>query len=90
MQRIENALKNDKGILLLDILAVNLAYFMALSIRVSISDIGGIIQTPGDVPGYFSAFYKFIPVYTVLCIVVFHLFRLYGGVWRYAGMHEIN
>ena len=44
MQRIKSALKNDLGILIMDILAVNLAYFMALAIRISISDIGGIIE----------------------------------------------
>ena len=90
MQRIRNALKNDKGILLLDILAVNLAYFMALSIRVSISDVGGIFESAADVPGYFSAFYRFAPIYTVLCVAVFLLFHLYGGVWRYAGANDLQ
>ncbi len=90
MQRIKNALKNDIWILLLDILAVNLAYFLALSIRVSISDIGGVIQTPAGVPAYYSAFYHFAPIYTLLCIVVFLIFRLYGGVWRYAGANDMQ
>ena len=90
MQRIRTALKNDKGVLLLDILAVNLAYFLSLSIRVSISDVGGIFESAADVPGYFSAFYRFAPVYTVLCVAVFLLFHLYGGVWRYAGANDLQ
>ena len=90
MQRIKNTLKSDIGILILDIIAVNLAYFLALMIRVSISDIGGIFNTRGGVSVYYAAFYRFAPWYTLICIVVFMLFRLYGGVWRLAGVNDLH
>ena len=50
---------------------------------------GGIFGSPSDVPVYFSAFYRIAPIYTVLCIVVFLLFKLYGGVWRFAGVNDM-
>ena len=90
MQRIKSALKNDIGILLLDILAVNLAYFLGLVIRISISDIGGIFNSRGGVPVYYDAFYRCAPWYTLMCIVVFFLFKLYGGVWRFAGVNDLH
>ena len=89
MDRIRNALKKDIWILLLDIVAVNLAYYLALVFRVAVNNMGGIFGSPSDVPVYFSAFYRIAPVYTVLCIVVFFLFRLYGGVWRFAGVNDM-
>ena len=89
MERIRNALKRDIWILLLDIVAVNLAYFLALAFRVAVNDMGGIFATSSDVPIFFSAFYRFAPIYTILCIVVFFLFKLYGGVWRFAGMNHM-
>lgn len=89
MERIKNALKRDIWILLLDIVAVNLSYFLALVFRVAVNDMGGIFATSSDVPIFFSAFYRFAPIYTVLCIVVFFLFKLYGGVWRFAGMNDM-
>ena len=90
MDRIKSTLKSDWGILILDIIAVNLAYFLALMIRVSISDIGGIFNTRGGVSVYYDAFYRFAPWYTLICIVVFMLFRLYGGVWRLAGVNDLH
>ena len=89
MERIKNALKRDYKILLLDLVAVNLAYYLALLFRVAVNDMGGIFSSPSDVPVYFSAFYRIAPIFTVLCIVVFFLFRLYGGVWRFAGINDM-
>ena len=89
MERIKNALKRDIWILLLDIVAVNLSYYLALVFRVAVNNMGGIFGSPSDVPVYFSAFYRIAPIYTVLCIVVFFLFKLYGGVWRFAGVNDM-
>lgn len=86
---IKNALKKDIWILLLDVVAVNLSYFLALAFRVAVNDMGGIFGAPSDIPVFFSAFYRIAPIYSVLCIVVFFVFKLYGGVWRFAGMNDM-
>ena len=35
-------------------------------------------------------FSHFAPWYTIACIVIFAVFRLYGGMWRYAGINDMN
>ena len=39
---------------------------------------------------YLTDFWRFAPFYTVLAIAVFAVFRLYGGMWRYAGINDMN
>lgn len=83
--RIIQFLKGDLWIVLLDILAVNAAYFLALIVRFYVhSTFYEFINF------YLGAYLAFAPYYTVICITVFALFRLYGGVWRYAGISDMN
>ena len=83
--RIIQFLKGDLWIVLLDILAVNAAYFLALIVRFYVhSTFYEFINF------YLGAYLAFAPYYTVICIAVFALFRLYGGVWRYAGISDMN
>ena len=81
------SLHDDLWVILLDIIAVNLACFGSLAIRGKISfgtDYGASFSV------FFGILYKFAPVYTVLCLLVFFVFGLYGGFWRYAGMKDMN
>lgn len=80
-----NRLKKDIGVLFLDIVAVNLAYFLALVFRAAVNGMGTLFGDAYKFPFYLNLFLRFAPIYTVLCIVVFYLFHLYGGVWKFAG-----
>ena len=75
----------DWLIILLDIIAVNAAYFLALLIRFYVNN-----EFRPTVSFYLTDFLTFAPFYTVLCIVTFWLFRLYGGMWQYAGINDMN
>lgn len=85
MDKIKRFLKFDFFILLLDIVAVNASYFLALFLRFSLT---GKLDPLLD--KYLDTVIYFAPVYTVICIVVFFIFRLYGGMWRYAGIGDVN
>ena len=71
------------GILLfLDIVFVNLAYFLALWLRFDLHF--------SSIPAaYLTAWKNFTLIYTVVCIVVFWLLRLYHSLWRYASFDEL-
>ena len=85
MKKIWNSIAKDLWIVLLDVIAVNLAYFLALIIRFYVN---GEFRT--TVSYYLTDFAKFAPVYTVLAILTFAAFTLYGGMWRYAGINDMN
>lgn len=85
MKKLKNFIENDLWILFLDIIAVNASYYMALLIRFFIA-----FRFTSSLGHYMEYFYRFTPFYTVLAILVFAGFRLYGGMWRYAGLNDMN
>ena len=72
-------------LLVFDIFAVNFSYFLALVLRFYVNREFNIVW-----PTYLSVFLKFAPAYTILCIAVFWYFKLYNGMWRFAGFSDIN
>lgn len=83
-QMLQGAAK-DLWIVVLDVVAVNAAYFLALLIRFYVN-----FEFRPTVTYYLTDFFTFAPFYTVLCLVIFAAFRLYGGMWRYAGLNDLN
>ena len=85
MEKLKSRLRSDLWIVLLDIIAVNGAYLLALLIRfyVHFKFTSGV----GDFREYYLIF---TPYYTVACIFVFYICGLYGGMWRYAGLDDMN
>lgn len=73
------------GLVMFDILAVNLAYYMALVVRFYVHD-----EFAGLAARYIPAFLEFAPYYTVCALVVFGLFGLYNSLWKYASLSDMN
>lgn len=65
-----------------DIMAVNVSYFLALLFRFD----GFFSQIPDY---YVRAYIKFIPIYTILCLVIFYASKMYQSVWQYASFNEL-
>ena len=82
-RRIEHWQVISLYLVLYDIVAVNAAYIVALLLRFDFR-YSSIPET------YLSAYVRFIPIYTVFCIIVFMLLRLYKSLWRYASFSELN
>lgn len=85
MKSIKERLRSNLWIVLLDIIAVNGAYLMALLIRFYVHF--EFTRAIGDFREYYLTF---TPYYTVLCLIVFFICGLYDGMWRYAGLDDMN
>ena len=70
------------GLLVYDILAVNIAYFLALWFRFDCR----ISMIPDY---YMDAFLGFAPIYTIVSLAVFWRVRLYKSIWRFASYVEL-
>ncbi|MBR2275327.1 MAG: polysaccharide biosynthesis protein [Lachnospiraceae bacterium] len=70
-------------LLIYDAIAVNLSYFVALWVRFDAK----VSQIPEH---YLMPFLKFIPIYTVCCLAVFSVLKLYRSIWRYASYRELS
>lgn len=69
-------------LMLYDVIAVNLAYFMGLWIRYDFV----FSAIPME---YITAFGKFVPVYSLFALVVFSYLRLYKSIWKFASFNEL-
>lgn len=72
-------------LVLFDILAVNLSYFVALIVRFYVN-----FEFNEWAVRYVPAFLEFAPIYTVCCLVIFYFFKLYNSRWQYAGLSDLN
>lgn len=85
MQQIGLWMKRNAWMVLLDIIAVNAAYYLALIIRYYVSSSYNVSALV-----HLQDFYHFAPFYTVISIAVFIIFRLYNGIWKYAGANDMH
>jgi len=65
-----------------DIFAINLSYFLALWLRYDCKF--SLIRHE-----FLHAWMRFVPIYTVFCLVVFWVLRLYRSLWKYASYSEL-
>ena len=65
-----------------DILAVALAYFLALWLRFDCM----VSKIPEE---YLTSYARFIGFYMVFCVIIFAVFKLYRSIWRYASIVEL-
>jgi FlaA1/EpsC-like NDP-sugar epimerase len=65
-----------------DLIAVNFSYFAALWLRFDCR-FSTIDST------YLQAWMKFVPIYSVVCLVIFYILKLYQSLWRFASYTEL-
>ena len=66
-----------------DIIAVNFSYILGLLLRFDFS----FSKIPVE---YIHSFVRFMPIYTIFCLIVFSLLKLYNSLWAFASYTELN
>ncbi|MBR6785235.1 MAG: polysaccharide biosynthesis protein, partial [Clostridia bacterium] len=65
-----------------DVMVINVSYFWALWIRFD-----GVFSSIPE--KYIDPYVHFIPIYTLITLVVFYLGRMYHSVWEYVSIREL-
>lgn len=65
-----------------DVMAINISYFIALWIRYD----GIFTEIPVE---FLDPYVYFIPIYTVISLVIFYLARMYHSIWEYVSVREL-
>lgn len=73
----------DILMMLYDMFAVTAAFFLALWLRFDCE----FSEIPA---GYLIPWLEFAPIYAILSIAVFQIFRLYQSIWRFASVEELK
>ncbi len=81
-RRIEHWKVIAAYLIVYDVIAVNLAYFLALWLRFD----ARFSEIPYE---YLNSYKLFAPFYTVLCIATFVWLKLYNSIWRFASYNEL-
>lgn len=66
-----------------DVFAVNFSYFLGLLLRFDFS----FTKIPTE---YIHAMLRLAPIYTVFCLAVFWVLKLYNSLWAFASYTELN
>lgn len=69
-------------LIIYDLIAVNASYFFALLLRFDFR----ISSIPFN---YLETWRQFTPIYSIICIIVFIIFRLYRSIWAFASYSEL-
>ena len=73
----------DLFMMLYDVAAVSLAFFIALWFRFDCKF--------SEIPrSYLMGWLKFVPSYAVISLAVFHIFHLYRSIWKFASFVELK
>ena len=78
-------IREEFWVILFDIIAVNAAYLLTFFLRYYVHSkfVPAAVQ-------FLSDYLRFAPFYTIICLIVFALFGLYNGMWRYANVNSMN
>ncbi len=77
-------------LIIYDAFVVNFSYLLALWFRYdcNISELINGSEKITDAPIHFKAWLCFVPIYTVVCLIIFSFLKLYKSVWTFASYRE--